>query len=160
MRCPLLAAALVALAALAALALAACDAGTPTPTTKKPTPAPAAAGAEWTVTHILIATSDSPSPQHQGKVVRSKAVGKQVAQSLIAEIQAGRAFEDLVTKFTGDLDKDGKPNTNNGKLGSYTFGTGMMVPAFEQAAKDTPVGKVAPEPIETPYGYHIVRRDK
>ena len=109
---------------------------------------------------LVIATSDSPSPQHQGKVVRSKAVGKQVAMSLIAEIQAGRSFEDLVTKFTGDLDKDGKPNTNNGKPGSYTFTPGMMVPAFEQAAKATPVGKLAPEPIETPYGYHILRRDK
>jgi hypothetical protein len=154
MRLPLLAAALGLLAAAVA-----CDAGTTTPPAKRP-PSPAAAASEWTVTHILIATSDSPAPQHEGKVLRSKPVGKQVAESLISQIQGGRSFEELVLKFTGDLDSSGKPNTNNGKPGSYTFGPGMMVPAFEKAAKELEIGKVTPVPVETPYGWHILRRDK
>ncbi len=154
MRLSLLAAALGLLAALAA-----CDMSpTTTPTKKKPGATPGAP--EWTVTHILIATSDSPAPQHEGKVLRSKPVGKHVAESLISQIQGGRSFDELVVKFTGDTDPSGKPNTNNGKPGSYTFGPGAMVPAFEKAAKELEVGKVTPVPVETPYGYHIIRRDK
>lgn len=144
-----------------AAALAACDAGTTTPTKSSGgRGASAKDGATWTVTHVLIATSDSPAPQHRGKITRSRAVGKQIARSLIAELQAGRAMEELVKEFSNDVDDGGKAQTNNGKPGSYTFGPGEMVPAFEATAKATPVGKVAPEPVETPFGYHVIRRDK
>ncbi|MFO0933468.1 MAG: peptidylprolyl isomerase [Planctomycetota bacterium] len=150
---------LLALAFGLLASLVACDMGPATsPTKKKPGSTPGEP--EWTVTHILIATSDSPAPQHEGKVLRSKPVGKQVAESLIAQIQAGRSFDELVVKFTGDVDGSGKPNTNNGKPGSYTFGPGKMVPAFEKAAKELAVGQVTPVPVETQFGYHIIRRDK
>lgn len=154
MRLSLLAAALGLLAALVA-----CDMGPAAPPAKKK-PGPTPGAPEWTVTHILIAAKESPAPQHAGKVVRSKPIAKQVAESLISQIQAGRSFDELVPKFTGDLDSAGKPNTNNGKPGSYTFGPGAMVPAFEKAAKELAVGQVTPVPVETDYGYHIIRRDK
>ncbi len=154
MRLSLLAAALGLLAALVA-----CDMGPAAPPAKKK-PGPTPGAPEWTVTHILIATSSSPAPQHEGKVLRSKPVGKQVAESLIAQIQAGRSFDELVLKFTGDVDGSGKPNSNNGKPGSYTFGPGKMVPEFEKAAKELAVGQVTPVAVETQFGYHIIRRDK
>lgn len=150
----LLAVVLVGLAALSA-----CDAGSSPATTKKAASTPDAT--EWTVTHILIAANGSPAAQHRGKILRSKAVAKQVAQSLIDELAAGRSFDELLSKFTNDVDKDGKPNTNNGKPGSYTFGPkDNFVEPFKKAARETPVGKVAPEPVETDFGYHVIRRDK
>ncbi len=154
MRLSLLAAALGLLAALVA-----CDMGPAAPPAKKkPVPTPGAP--EWTVTHILIAANDSPAPAREAVVRRPKLAAKQVAEALIAQVQAGRSFDELVPKFTGDVDSAGKPNTNNGKPGSYTFGPGKMVPEFEKAAKELAVGQVTPVPVETPYGYHIIRRDK
>lgn len=154
MRLPLLAAALGLLAVLAG-----CDMSpTTTPAKKRSDPTPA--GPEWTVTHILIAVNESPAPENPAVTRRPKTAAKQVADALIAQIQTGRSFDELVAKFTGDLSKEGKPNSNNGKPGSYSFGPGQMVPAFEKAAKELEVGKVTPVPVETPYGYHIIRRDK
>jgi peptidyl-prolyl cis-trans isomerase C len=42
-----------------------------------------------------------------------------------------------------------------GDLGD--FGPGAMVPAFEKAAFETPVGKVS-EPVQTQFGWHIIQR--
>lgn len=37
------------------------------------------------------------------------------------------------------------------------FGRGRMVPAFEQAAFDTPKGQVHPKLVETQFGWHIIK---
>jgi parvulin-like peptidyl-prolyl isomerase len=110
-----------------------------------------------TVTHLLVKYR---SADYGPDVKRNKAQALELAKSLMGDLDKGRPFEELVEKFSEDRNRETKkPNTNNGKPGSYTFPKGMMMPAFEKASIDTPVGKFAPEPIETPYGYHIIRRD-
>lgn len=147
-------------AAATLLPLAACDASAPPPSGRPGTASDAPPAQEtWTVTHVLVAHSGSPAPQHKD-LSRTKAEALALAKSLLVDVANGRAFDELVRKFTDDRDAKQKPNTNNETPGSYTFGPGMMVPAFEKAARDTPVGKVTPEPVETPYGYHIIRRDR
>lgn len=56
----------------------------------------------------------------------------------------------LVTEFT---DEEGAPE--GGDLGS--FGRGMMVPAFERAAFALQVGEIS-RVVESPFGFHVIRR--
>ncbi len=156
----------VALATLGALALPGCDQSS----TSKPAPAsssaaPTPAAPQITVTHVLIAFKGPMTERMAAlkNVTRSKADAQRLAKSLLTEVQGGRSFDDLVEKFTEDRDQDGKANTNNAKPGSYTWPTPQipaMDPAFEKASRETPVGKMAPEPVETVFGYHLIRRDK
>ena len=70
-------------------------------------------------------------------------------------------MEELIEKFTDDRDKNGKPNTNNGKPGSYDFPTtDGLAPEFAAAMKALLPGKTTPDPVRTIFGYHIIRRDK
>lgn len=74
------------------------------------------------------------------------------ARELYKKIQAGESFEQLVTQYS----EDPSSASNQGLL-PY-FGTGRMVPEFEEAAfalnKDGDIS----EPILTPYGWHIIKR--
>lgn len=45
-----------------------------------------------------------------------------------------------------------------GSLGQIT--TGQTTPAFERALLALPVGKMTHEPVETPYGFHVIRLDR
>jgi parvulin-like peptidyl-prolyl isomerase len=149
----------LALAFLAALALAGCgDGATSTKSGGTPPATPPTAPGQVTVTHFLIAYR---SDQYMPTAKRTKEQALEVARSLLKDAAAGRSFDEIVEKFTDDRStKTGKPNSNNGKPGSYTFPPPQMMPAFDKAARETPVGKITPEPIETPYGYHVIRRDK
>ena len=44
---------------------------------------------------------------------------------------------------------------NGGDLGQ--FGTGQMVPQFEQAVANMAVGTVS-QPVQTQFGYHLIKR--
>lgn len=156
--------ALLALSVVAALAFPGCDQSS-TPGPAAGTQAPPPSQPQMTVTHLLVAYKSPTSAQvtNLKGTTRSKADALRLAMSFMAEIQGGRKFEEMVEKFTDDRNGEGKPNTNNDKPGSYTWPTAdirEMVPEFEKAARATPVGKFAPEPVETQFGYHIIRRDK
>ncbi len=58
------------------------------------------------------------------------------------------SFEDAAVEYSSC-----PSNMNGGELG--TFGRGQMVPEFEEAAFELPVGKVS-SPIKTQFGYHLV----
>jgi peptidyl-prolyl cis-trans isomerase C len=49
----------------------------------------------------------------------------------------------------------GKTGGNLGQIGP-----GQTVPEFEQALASLPVGEIAPAPIESRYGFHIVVLDR
>ncbi|MBT9391902.1 peptidylprolyl isomerase [Hymenobacter sp. NST-14] len=63
----------------------------------------------------------------------------------------GENWEKLVTQFS----EDAGSAANGGELPA--FGTGRMIPSFEEAAfKLQKPGDLAP-PVQTPYGWHIIR---
>ena len=100
--------------------------------------------------HILIAFKGSPAAQ-KGKKELTDAEAKAKAESLRAEIVAGKAkFEDVAKKESDDVES-GK---NGGDLGA--FARGQMVPEFEQAAFGAKVGDVTPV-VKTQFGYHIIK---
>ncbi|MTW20925.1 SurA N-terminal domain-containing protein [Allochromatium palmeri] len=70
-------------------------------------------------------------------------------QSIRARIQAGESFEELAKT----LSQDPGSAANGGSLGIIE--SGIMVPAFDQAAFALPVGELS-EPVRTPFGYHLI----
>jgi peptidyl-prolyl cis-trans isomerase C len=99
----------------------------------------------WEAAHILI-------PAAPGDA-RSRTGAKAIAQGLIAELTANparfaaRAAEHSVCES----------RSSGGFLGQV--GPGDTVPEFEAALRRTPEGTIAPEPVETRYGFHVIRVD-
>lgn len=85
---------------------------------------------------------------------------KAKADELLNRAKAGEDFAALANEFSddpGNMD----PQTKEKKGGLYAdTPKGRMVPAFEQAALALEPGQVAPELVETDYGYHIVKLEK
>jgi peptidyl-prolyl cis-trans isomerase C len=77
--------------------------------------------------------------------VQSEAEIEEVA----AELEAGRAFDEVARERSIDGSAQ-----SGGDLG--WFGEGVMIPAFEAAVMELEPGEVSP-PIETQFGWHIVR---
>lgn len=74
------------------------------------------------------------------------------AQDLLKKIEEGTSFEDLALKFSKC--PSGK---QGGDLGE--FGKGRMVPSFEEAAFSLDVDQVS-GPVQTQFGYHLIKRYK
>ncbi len=73
------------------------------------------------------------------------------AKELIQRINKGEDFEALAREHS----KDDYSAKNGGDLGYFTVFS--MIYPFESAAYNTPVGKIAPDPVKTRFGYHIVK---
>jgi protein-export membrane protein SecD len=77
------------------------------------------------------------------------------ARGIIERINEGEAFADLAK----DLSEDPGSKELGGELGFA--GRGMMVPEFEKAIfEELEVGGVTSEPVETQFGYHIVKKEE
>lgn len=74
---------------------------------------------------------------------------KDLVASLRARARAGEEFGDLAREFSEDIGSAAE----GGELGWTS--PGQMVPEFEQAMKNTPVGEIS-EPVRTQFGWHIV----
>jgi len=74
---------------------------------------------------------------------------KEQADLLKSKINNGESFETLAKKYSKCPSRE-----NGGDLGY--FEKGQMVPAFEDAAFNLPVGKVS-EPIHTQFGWHLIK---
>ena len=99
--------------------------------------------------HILIMHKES-------KDSRSS-LSKNEAKKLIEDIykkviDKKSTFKDLASKHS-----DCSSSAYGGSLGE--FGKGMMVKPFEESAFSLKVGEIC-EPIETEFGFHIIKRDK
>jgi len=97
---------------------------------------------EVSARHILFQVTDPSTTE----TVRSQ------ANAVLKRVLAGEDFGTLAEEFGSD----GTSQTG-GDLG--WFGKGMMVPEFENAVFALKVGEVAPELVETQFGFHIVRLD-
>jgi peptidyl-prolyl cis-trans isomerase C len=84
---------------------------------------------EYNASHILVETEEA-------------------ALAVIAEIEGGADFAAVAREKS-----TGPSGPNGGQLG--WFGTGAMVPEFEQAVVDLDVGAVS-APVKTQFGWHII----
>jgi peptidyl-prolyl cis-trans isomerase C len=86
---------------------------------------------EYHASHILVAT-------------------KEKAEQLIKKLKGGAKFEDVAKAESSDNSK-----ANGGDLGWFT--TARMVKPFGDAVKALQKGEVTPEPVQTQYGWHIIK---
>ncbi len=107
----------------------------------------------FTATHILIGARHP----RMRDVERSKTQALAAAREVMKKLEAGAKLDDMVANYTDDKGSVGRPGQPDGQ---YTFGPREMAPPFEQAVRETPIGRVYPDPVETEFGYHIIRRDK
>ncbi len=92
--------------------------------------------------HILIKAAAN-TPQ-------AKAVAKAQAQGLIDKIKGGADFAALARQFGTDGTKE-----QGGDLGWFT--KGRMVPEFEKAIFGAPGVGLLPAPVETSFGFHVIK---
>ena len=85
---------------------------------------------EWNASHILVETEEA-------------------AAALAEEARGGADFAELARQSS-----TGPSGPNGGSLG--WFGTGMMVPEFEQAVQGLEPGDVS-DPVQTQFGWHVVK---
>lgn len=71
-----------------------------------------------------------------------------VAQDLVAQLEGGADFAELAAQYGTDATK-----SSGGDLGC--FGLGDMIPEFENAVVNAPVGQVV-GPVASQFGYHVV----
>jgi parvulin-like peptidyl-prolyl isomerase len=94
------------------------------------------------VRHILLLTQDKSEEEKTQIHLRMKEILKRA--------RAGEDFGELAKQYTED---PGSKETG----GLYeNFGRGTMVPPFEEAAFNVPVGEIS-DIVETRYGYHILK---
>jgi peptidyl-prolyl cis-trans isomerase C len=75
---------------------------------------------------------------------------KEKAEQLIKKIKAGAKFEDVAKSDSTDNSK-----ANGGDLGWFT--TARMVKPFGDAVKGLKKGEITTEPVQTQYGWHIIK---
>jgi len=102
---------------------------------------------ERRASHILIPAAASASPEEKAKA-------KALAEDLLKQAKANpKKFGELAAKYS----KDPGSAEKGGDLGF--FGKGLMVKPFDDVAFSMKVGDIA-GPVETQYGYHIIRLDE
>jgi hypothetical protein len=107
---------------------------------------------EFSVTHILVAWKGA----MRSKAERPKETAKDLADSLLRDLQSGRSFDEIWLKFTDEPKPPGaeKPTPMSIPL----QGPSNFIPEFTNAARDLKPGTISPAPVETAFGYHIIRR--
>jgi parvulin-like peptidyl-prolyl isomerase len=99
--------------------------------------------------HILVAYKTA--KRVPKGVTRSKTEAKARAAEALAKIRSGTAFEDAVKQYSDDAGSADRM----GSVGK--FHRSDMDPAFSSAAFALGVGQVS-DLVETPFGFHIIKR--
>ena len=102
------------------------------------------------VSHILVSYKGAAAAE--STVVRSKEDALARVKELKARVDGGANFEALAR-----AESDGPSKSQGGKLGAIVRGD--VAPSFEEKAFSMQTGQIS-DPVETPYGYHIIRVDK
>lgn len=120
-----------------------------------PTPLPPESAAhadepeEISASHILIQYKGA---LHAGpNITRTKAQARALAEKVLAKARAGEDFAKLAAKYS---DEPGAAE-RGGALGH--FSRDEMVPQFSNAAFKLKVGQISGV-VETPFGFHIIKR--
>jgi peptidyl-prolyl cis-trans isomerase D len=96
------------------------------------------------VSHVLARVPDT-----GGSEAEDKARGK-IAEA-IKRLKAGEDF----AKVAKEISEDPGTKDNGGDLGF--IGKGEVVPEFEKAAFAMKKGDTTPEPLRSPYGFHVIK---
>ena len=131
----------------------------PASTTASPSPSPPPAaratqrpadqGESVTAAHILVSFKGS----MRSKATRTKAEAKKRAEDIVKKAKKkGADFGALAKEFS-----DGPSGPRGGNLGSFT--RGRMVKPFSDAAFALKPGQVSGV-VETPFGFHVIKRTK
>jgi peptidyl-prolyl cis-trans isomerase C len=99
------------------------------------------------VAHILVSTQDAVTRQPLPPEKKKEKL--KLANELKARAEKGEDFAALAKQFSDD------PGSKN-KGGEYTFPRGQMVPEFEAAAFSMKTNQIS-EPVETQFGYHVIK---
>ncbi|MGE0282245.1 MAG: peptidylprolyl isomerase [Rhizobiaceae bacterium] len=76
---------------------------------------------------------------------------KEEALAIVKDLDAGKKFEDIAKEKSTDPGS----GANGGDLGY--FGQGQMVPEFEKAAFALEPGAYTKEPVQSQFGFHIIK---
>lgn len=74
-----------------------------------------------------------------------------LAVELIDRLNKGESIDTLIKEYGQDPGAQAYPD-------GYCFATGEMVTEFEEAVKALEVGEITQEPVETTYGYHVIKK--
>ncbi|HEX8350741.1 MAG TPA: peptidylprolyl isomerase, partial [Hymenobacter sp.] len=102
----------------------------------------AGAQASARASHILI--------KPEGTTPEAKAAAKAKAQDILNKIKAGADFAAMARQYGTD-----GTTATGGDLGWFT--QGRMVPEFEKAVFGATKAGLLPNPVETSFGYHIIK---
>ncbi len=117
-----------------------------------PAPAPTAERQIAGAAHILVAWKGS--ERAPKTVTRSKDDAKKRAEEVRVAVKDGKStFEELVAKYTDDAIS----KAANGAIGN--FERNAMPPAFADATFAMEVGAIS-DVVETPQGFHIIKRTR
>ena len=107
--------------------------------------------AELSAAHILIMHKDS--ERAPAEITRTKEEALALVQEIALKVEAeGADFAALAKEYS-----DCPSGSRGGDLGN--FSPGQMVRPFSEATAKLAVGEVS-DPVETPFGYHIIRRQE
>ncbi len=108
-------------------------------------------GAEqFEASHILVAYKGA--AEAGAGVTRTRAEAQERVDQLKKQLDGGANFESLAR-----AQSDGPSRASGGRLGPIA--RGVMGTAFENAALALKPGRIG-SPVETPYGFHLIRLDK
>jgi len=100
--------------------------------------------------HILIAYQgalDAPKT-----VTRDKETARKLANFVATEARAGSQFAELVRKYSDDP----KTKADDGRLGQIS--RTQLAKPFTDAAFGLMVKEITTDPVETAFGFHIIKR--
>jgi len=104
------------------------------------------------VRHILVGINEE-ADEATGKVKRTKEEALARAKEVKAKLDAGGDFAELAKEYSEDGNKD-----DGGLYSAQQIGTSSFVEPFLKAMIELEVNKIS-EPVETQFGYHVMRVD-
>lgn len=102
-----------------------------------------------TAKHILLMVADTSDPSATpDPEAYDDATAAALAQTISEQAKNGEDFDSLMEQYNQDTGET---------TAGYTFGTGEMVPEFEEAAFALGLDEVS-DPVKSDYGYHVIKR--
>lgn len=89
-------------------------------------------------------------PQNEVRARHILVKTKEEAEAIIKQLDGGASFEDVAKAKSTDGSA-----AQGGDLGY--FSAGQMVPEFKKAAMALDVGKYTKEPVQTQFGFHVIK---